>query len=124
MSDTLPLNAVVWAEIPVTDMDRSRAFYAAVLQNELQLEEGGPNPMAAFARKDAETAVSGHIYPGKPAPEGTGPTVHLAVAEPLEEAMERVTANGGKLASPIITIPAGRFVYCLDPDGNSFGIFA
>ena len=32
-------------------------------------------------------------------------------------------ANGGEVVSPIITIPAGRFAYCLDPDGNSFGLF-
>ncbi|MBY8916306.1 VOC family protein [Nitratireductor rhodophyticola] len=124
MSDTLPLNAVVWAEIPVTDLDRARDFYAAVVQNELVLREDGPNPFAIFDTRDPQDSVAGHIYPGKPAPEGTGPTIHLAVPAPLEDAMERVTKNGGKLVSPIITIPAGRFVYCLDPDGNSFGIFA
>jgi hypothetical protein len=32
-------------------------------------------------------------------------------------------ASGGEVVSPIITIPAGRFAYCLDPDGNSFGLF-
>jgi len=37
--------------------------------------------------------------------------------------VERVTANGGQVVSPIISIPSGRFVYCLDPDGNSFGLF-
>lgn len=124
MPDTLPLNAVVWAEIPVTDMARSRAFYGTVVGNDLRPQEGGPNPMAVFSTRNPETSVAGHIYPGRPAAEGTGPTVHLAVATPLEEAMERVAANGGKIVSPIIAIPAGRFVYCLDPDGNSFGIFA
>lgn len=124
MSATLPLHAVVWAEIPVTDLDRARAFYGAVVENALALQEDGPNPFAVFASKDPQESISGHIYPGKPAPEGTGPTIHLAVAAPLEDAMKRVTDNGGKVVSPIVTIPAGRFVYCLDPDGNSFGIFA
>ncbi|WP_309082688.1 VOC family protein [Chelativorans sp.] len=122
MSPFLPAQAAVWFEIPVTDMNRARTFYGAVLQNELADMEG-PNPMARFAARD-EDSVAGHIYPGKPAPEGTGITIHLAVAAPLEAAMERVTANGGKVVSPIIPIPAGRFVYCLDPDGNSFGLFA
>lgn len=123
MADFLPMHAVVWAEIPVTDMDRARAFYGAVLQNDPELDENGPNPMAVFARKGGDDAVSGHLYPGKPAAEGTGSTIHLAVAAPLEDAMKRVDENGGKVVSPIITIPAGRFVYCLDPDGNSFGLF-
>lgn len=118
-----PQNSVVWFEIPVTDMARAKAFYGAVLQNELADETGGPNPMAMFVSAGS-ASVSGHIYPGKPAAPGTGNTIHLAVAAPLEEAMERVTANGGQVVSPAIQIPAGRFAYCLDPDGNSIGLFS
>ncbi|RST84906.1 VOC family protein [Aquibium carbonis] len=120
---SIPQNAVVWVEIPVADMDRAKAFYGAVLQNELADEAGGPNPMARF-RSASEEATSGHLYAGKPAAPGTGSTIHLAVAAPLEEAMERVTANGGQVVSPPIQLPAGRFAYCLDPDGNSIGLFA
>jgi predicted enzyme related to lactoylglutathione lyase len=122
MPSFIPANAAVWFEIPVTDMNRSQKFYAAVLENELTLDETGPNPLASFAGRDDES-VRGHIYPGKPAPAGTGGTIHLAVAEPLEDALERVTKNGGEVVSPVISIPAGRFAYCLDPDGNSFGLF-
>ena len=75
-----------------------------------------------FVAKD-QCSVAGHLYPGTPAARGTGSTIHLAVAAPLEEALERVTANGGEVVSPIVTIPAGRFAYCLDLDGNSFGLF-
>lgn len=119
-----PENAAVWFEIPVTDMDRAKAFYGAVLNNTLTDEDNGPNPMALFRVKDPKDGVGGHVYPGRPAAKGTGPTIHLAVPAPLEEAMERVVAHGGEVVSPIITIPAGRFVYCLDPDGNSIGLFA
>lgn len=119
-----PDNAAVWFEIPVTDMDRAKAFYGAVLNNTLTDEDNGPNPMALFRVKDPKDGVSGHVYPGRPAAKGTRPTIHLAVPAPLEEAMERVVAHGGEVVSPIITIPAGRFVYCLDPDGNSIGLFA
>jgi predicted enzyme related to lactoylglutathione lyase len=122
MAGFIPENAVVWTEIPVTDMARAKAFYGAVVGNELTDQEGGPNPMSAFASKE-RSAVSGHIYPGKPAAPGTGPTIHVAV-EAVEKAMEIVTANGGQVVSPVIEIPAGRFAYCLDPDGNSFGVFS
>ncbi len=121
MTSFIPPKASIWFEIPVTDMSRSQAFYGAVLQNEVRLDETGPNPIAMFVAQDK--MASGHFYPGKPAAPGTGPTIHLAVAEPIEEAMERVTENGGKVVSPVIQIPAGRFAYCLDPDGNSFGLF-
>ena len=120
MNAHVPAHAAIWFEIPVTDMERARAFYGAVLQNELSLNEDGPNPMAMFAAKD-RGSVAGHVYPGKPAAAGT--TIHLAIAAPIEAAMERVTGNGGQVVSPVIEIPAGRFAYCLDPDGNSFGLF-
>ena len=122
MTSFVPENAVVWFEIPVTDMARAKAFYGAVLQNELTDQEGGPNPMSVF-KTAGQNSVAGHIYPGRPAADGSGNTIHLAVPAPLEEAMERVTANGCKVLSPVISIPAGRFAYCLDPDGNSIGLF-
>ncbi len=122
MSKFTPANAAVWFEIPVTDMKRAKAFYEAVLETELKDENGGPNPMAMFPAKENK-AVAGHLYPGKPAAAGGGNTVHLASPTPLEAAMDRVTKNGGKVVSPVVSIPAGRFAYCLDPDGNSFGLF-
>lgn len=122
MSDHVPSNAAVWFEIPVSDLARARAFYGAVLENQLRLEESGPNPMAVFVTKGTGS-VAGHAYPGRPAAPGTGPTIHLAAPAPLEDAIARVEPNGGQVVSPIISIPAGRFAYCLDPDGNSFGLF-
>lgn len=121
MPSSTPAWASAWFEIPVSDLDRARSFYGAVLQNEIPVVEGGPNPIAIFPSQDEKAA--GHLYVGKPAAAGTGITIHLFVADPIEGAMERVTENGGKVVSPIVTIPAGRFVYCLDPDGNSFGLF-
>ena len=123
MTAFVPANAAVWFEIPVSDFDRARAFYGArCCRTRSRSQDGGPNPMAMFVAKD-QSSVAGHLYPGTPAARGTGSTIHLAVAAPLEEALERVTANGGEVVSPIVTIPAGRFAYCLDLDGNSFGLF-
>ena len=123
MSDFTPANAAVWFEIPVTDMNRSKGFYEAVLGNKLTLDETGPNPMAIFNVENLQAGVSGHLYPGEPSKDGKGNTVHLAAPDPLEDALKRVTENGGQVKSDVIAIPAGRFAYCQDPDGNSIGIF-
>jgi predicted enzyme related to lactoylglutathione lyase len=123
MKSFTPANAAVWFEIPVGDMDRAKAFYGAVLGAEFRDETDGPNPMAVFPTAGAQGAVSGHLYPGKPAAPGTGNTIHLAAPDPLEDALDRVRGGGGSVVTEIITIPAGRFAYCLDPDGNSFGLF-
>lgn len=121
MGSSTPDRASAWFEIPVSNLGNARKFYGAVLQSEIPVTEGGPNPIAIFPSKDE--MLSGHLYEGKPVATGSGPTIHLFVADPLEEAIKRVSDHGGKVVSPIVTIPAGRFVYCLDPDGNSFGLF-
>jgi len=118
-----PEHFTVWAEIPVTDLDRAIAFYNTVFQAGLTKDENGPNPMAMFQTKDNK-GVAGHLYPGKPAPEGGGPTVHMLVPDNLEDSLERVKQAGGQVVSDVISIPVGRFAYCLDPDGNSIGLFA
>lgn len=121
MVTATPANVAVWFEIPVTDMGRAKDFYEAVLRTRLKDENAGPNPMAVFPAD--ERGVAGHLYPGKPSAPGSGNTVHLAAPEPLEAAIDRVREKGGKVLSDVIVIPAGRFAYCQDPDGNSIGLF-
>jgi len=118
-----PEHFTVWAEIPVADLDRAIAFYNTVFDTELTKDETGPNPVAMFPTS-TPGGVAGHLYPGKPAADGAGPTVHLACPGDLEATLGRVDAAGGKVLSGIETIPAGRFAYCLDSEGNSLGIFA
>ena len=113
---------VVWAEVPVTDLVAAQKFYETVLGWPTTLEEGGPNPMVMIGGPE-DNLVSGHLYPGTPAPRGTGSTVHFSARDNLEAALGRVGPAGGEVVSPIITIPAGRFAYFLDPDGNSIGLF-
>lgn len=120
---TLPQHQVVWAEIPVTDLDKGRRFYAAVLGRELVETDGGPNRIVFLPVADEKQGVSAHLYPGKPAPAGIGPTVHLLAPVSLEETADRIVEAGGKVLSPAIEIPSGAFIYTLDPDGNSIGWF-
>ncbi|MEO0917525.1 MAG: VOC family protein [Pseudomonadota bacterium] len=116
-----PDNAIVWGEIPVRDLDRAIAFYSELFDYDLKAEDSGPNPVAYLPY--SEPGISGHLYPGKPAAPGTGPTVHLAVPDGLEAAAERCWKAGGTVKSEPIAIPFGRFQYVEDPDGNSIGLF-
>lgn len=117
----IPDNALVWGEIPVRDLDRGMAFYSAVFDYALKSEEAGPNPIAYLPCHEA--GIAGHLYPGEPAAPGAGPTLHLAVPDNLEAAAERCWKAGGTVKSEPIAIPAGRFQYVEDPDGNSIGLF-
>ena len=118
-----PDNFTVWTEIPVTDLGAAVAFYNAVTDAGLEIDDNGPNPMAMFRPKDPSGGVAGHLYPGKPAADGSGPTVHLAAPGRLEDTLERVRKAGGQVVSEPIALPVGRFAYIRDPDGNSIGVF-
>lgn len=118
-----PPHFTVWTEIPVTDLDRSIAFYDAVLQTSLTKEQMGPDLTAVFRTSDHPNGVAGHLYTGKPASDGAGPTVHLASPGRLEDTMERVSSAGGSVVSEPIALPDGRFFYATDIDGNSIGFF-
>ena len=120
---THPKDAVIWFEIPVTDLNKARKFYEDVLQTSLLEQEMGPNTTMIFAIEDMRAGVSGHLYEGKPASDN-GPTVHLSAPAPLEQTLERLKAGGGKVVSDEVQIPIGRFFYCQDPDGNSIGLFS
>ncbi len=116
-----PAHFACWFEIPVTDLDASKAFYAKVFDMELTTDTSGPNPMVVFPTSDFMTGISGHLYPGKPSPDGS--TIHLVVPDNLAAAKERVVEAGGKVESDNIPIPAGFFCYARDLDGNSIGLF-
>ncbi len=119
MTDTTP--ALVWGEIPVANLSAAITFYETVTGRRPVRQQMGPNETAVLA--GAEGAAGAHLYEGRPAGDGTGPTLHLVCTATLEATMERCTAAGGRVVSPAITIPAGRFAYATDPDGNSIGLF-
>ncbi|MCL6284258.1 VOC family protein [Ruegeria sp. 2012CJ41-6] len=118
-----PKDFLVWGEVPVSDLDKAIAFYSRVTGAELTMDESGPNPVAMFQPKDPKTGIALHLYPGTPASDGRGPTLHLAAEGTLAEVMDRVFQAGGRVTSEIIEIPPGRFFYATDPDGNSLGFF-
>jgi len=116
-------NRLVWAEIPVTDLDRACAFYGKILGASLKRDDAGPNPMAILPYSGTLGAAAGHLYPGTPAKKGEGITAHLATPFELDDAMTKVGEAGGEIVSDVITIPAGSFFYAIDTEGNSLGIF-
>ena len=121
---SLPVHQLVWAEIPVTDLEAARTFYGAVLKSDLSITtDEGPNPLIFLPVADDKEGISAHLYPGKPAGSGAGPTVHLLAPDDLEATGKRVEAAGGKVIAPPIEIPFGHFLYTEDPDGNSVGWF-
>lgn len=114
-------NAVVWVEIPVTDLGKAAEFYGIAIGRPLTLTQMGPDDVAVFAY--GPNCVGGHLFEGTPAANGGGAISHLPCVGQLEDIMERTQKAGGKILSPIVDIPFGRFAHAQDPDGNTIGLY-
>lgn len=121
--DFHPEHFTVWAEIPSADLDQAIAFYESVLMTRLEKTEMGPDTTYMFKTSNHPNGIAGHLYGGKPAGDGTGPTVHLSAPDKLEDTLDRVRTAGGTVVSDPIPMPFGRFAYICDLDGNSIGLF-
>ena len=118
----LPKDTAVWFEIPVSNLDNARRFYQDVMQVELIEQDMESGKILMFPVEDMNTGVSGNLYEGNPANDN-GPTIHLMAPTALDDCIERVIAGGGSKVSEEVKIPAGSFIYCKDPDGNSISLF-
>lgn len=117
-----PANALVWSEIPATDLDAAITFYQAVFDWDIEKQTDGPNPVGMIKTAD-QGGAAGHIYPGTPATDGQGITPHYLVPDNIEASMDRLVSAGGTKVSDPIPFPGGRFAYAQDVDGNSIGLY-
>ncbi len=69
-------NTIVWADIPVSDMDRARAFYGKVLQAEITIMEGS-NGMVALLPMDPDGVGGDLVLSDERKPSDGGCTVYL-----------------------------------------------
>ena len=111
---------VVWSEVPVSDLDRAVKFYSTVFGWKMTIETAGTERVARFG--DGPDGAGGHLYAGVPS-DGSGPTVHIAIPDRLEDAVQRAWEAGGTVNGLPVRIPPGRFAYVQDPDGNPIGLF-
>src|SRR5690606_18672460 len=92
-------NQVVWADIPVLDLERAAAFYSKVLDIELNIV---PEPeMAVFSHEQGKEA-SGCLYVSDTnRPSQSGPLLYLNVSGRLRAAVETVEVQGGHIVEPV-----------------------
>jgi len=116
-------NPVNWFEIAVTDLDRAKKFYGAVLETEFQDLEMGPTKMAMFAMDPEKSGAGGSLLladEAKPSADGT--TIYFQCDDVANEA-GRVEANGGQIVFPKMDIGEFGFVaQFMDTEGNRIGL--
>ena len=125
-------NTIVWADIPVSDMDRAIKFYTAVLQQEVKRVEGmdgvaliAPPPGFDPSQMQGQPPVSFDLALSenqKPSTEGC--TIYLNSGGDPEGMIQRAVDAGGKILMPVTDMGqmVGSIGFFLDSEGNRIGV--
>ena len=121
-------NVVNWFDIPVSNLDRARTFYSAVLDTELtppmDLGMEGSSEDGVQAIFPAREGVGGALVQSdnyKPSQEGS--VVYLNGGDDLNIPLGKVEAAGGKIVMDKMSIGENGFIaFFSDTEGNKVGL--
>jgi len=109
-------NRIDYVEIPVTDLDKARNFFAALFGWTFQ--SYGDDYMSF---NDGQMD-GGFRRSSEPAP-ATGVLV-VFFSSDLERDFDRVQQLGATISEPIFSFPGGRRFHFVDPSGTEFAIWS
>jgi hypothetical protein len=120
-----PINAVVWFEIYVADMERAKAFYEAVFGRELMpLPATAPiEAMLAFPWNDEAPGAAGSLVKMAGKDPGNGGTLVYFACQDVADESAKAQAAGGQVAMPKMSIGEHGFIaLVMDTEGNMIGL--
>jgi hypothetical protein len=122
-SNPMNANPVSYFEIPVTDMDRAAAFYADVLQTDLERAVVDGYDMALFPPNAMGPGASGALAKGDVyVPSLHGPIIYFTVSD-IDAALSRARIRGAELLFAKKEISEGTFVAEVrDSEGNRMAL--
>ncbi|WP_084106358.1 VOC family protein [Demequina sp. NBRC 110056] len=119
------MGGLCWWEIPVTDLARATAFYAAVFRVQLTSEDiGDGQPKSLFP---AGSGIPGALASGPSwTPSATGVIPYLDAGDDMAGVLERVVEHGGSIVEPRQAVEAtsGYWARFLDTEGNVVGVLS
>jgi uncharacterized protein len=125
-------NMIVWADIPVTDLERAMKFYSAVLQHEFTTVEGMPGIGLPAPEQPASEGMPQGAMPvafdlaavaaNKPSVDGS--TIYLNSYGDPEGMLQRAVAAGGEILMPVKDMGpmVGSIGFFKDSEGNRIGV--
>ena len=116
-------NAVIWFEIPVTDMARATAFYEYVFQVKLSPMKFGPMEMAFFPAQAGARGAPGALMKGEAfQPSQQGIQIHFNTPD-IDGTLQRAQKQSAAIILP--KTPIGPFCIVAvieDSEGNRIGL--
>jgi len=114
------MSRVIHFELAADDPERAVRFYSKVFGWKLNKWDGPEDYWLATTGDSSEPGIDGAIMrrdPQRP------PVVNTIGVESLDDSVAKVAANGGTVLESKMPIPGvGYFAYCLDSEGNPFGL--
>ena len=116
-------NTIVWGDIPVSEMDRARAFYGTVLQAEIAIMEGS-NGAVALLPMDPDGVGGDLVLSKEQKPSMDGCTVYLNSNGDAAGMMARALAAGAEVLMPVTDMGemVGSIGFFKDSEGNRIGV--
>ena len=105
-----------YVEIPVTDLEKTKAFFNALFDWEFQ--DWGPD----YASFNDGRLDGGFRRSEEPAP--ASGVLLVFYSEDLERDVEQVEALGATISQPIFEFPGGRRFHFVDPAGTEFAMWS
>ncbi|MCL1048629.1 VOC family protein [Shewanella abyssi] len=119
--------ALVWGEIPVTDMDRAVAFYTQHFGVSFRREVMNDMEMAVLETADKDAASIGLVKHEMMQPSAHGSVLYLHLSEQLSGLVNKITQAGVKVLLPVMPIKDGECGFIAlfqDCEGNTVGLWS
>ena len=114
------MSRVIHFEIPSDDPARTQSFYRKAFGWTFTKWEGPMDYWLVTTGNGGEPGIDGGLAARRDPSQGVANTIGV---ESVDEAIQRVEANGGTVIAPKAAIPGvGWLAYFQDPDGNAFGL--
>ena len=114
-------HAIDYVELTVTDLERSKRFYAEAFGWEFN--DYGPEYAGIRNTVGADPAEVGGLRADATMPAAGGALVLLYSAD-LDESVAAVTSAGGEVVEGPYGFPGGRRFHFRDPSGNQLGVWS
>ena len=108
----------MWTTLPISDMEKSLAFYSGLMGLGPMAKMGSPAHQVVMLGENGQTKLELIYEPGRALPENPGGTISMGYApNNLDEFMAKVAEAGIPAIGPISPTPDIRFYFIKDPDG-------
>lgn len=117
-------NAISWFEIPATNYERAKSFYATILETKITDHHMENTKYGMFTYDENNNGVGGGLVEMEGAkPSAEGVTIYLNGGDDLSAPLGRVEQSGGKIIMPKTNIGENGFMaQILDTEGNKVAL--